>query len=257
MQGSSSGKIGLNRLQHVFEAGFAIRCGDLPALAGDLSFLSVHEREYYDRLQVGKRKLSFLLGRMAAKTAISELLGRQDLLSIEIGFGVFQFPVVKTDVPQNLQVSISHCNEVAVALAFPEEHPMGIDIESIDQNKTKVIKGLVVAGEAQVIMDTGLLDAAGYTALWTIKEALSKIIRTGLTIESALLEVKTAVRMGDVYISTFRHFLQYKAISFPCDGYMCSIVLPKGTSPALDDFLSAAAPAFMAAGLKNGTISVR
>jgi hypothetical protein len=47
-----------------------------------------------------------------------------------------------------------------------------------------------------------------------------------------------------VYVSTFRHFLQYKAISFHCDGYICSIVLPGGTSPALGDFLSAAVSAF-------------
>lgn len=233
------GRIALQRQDRHYEAAFCIIQDTLPSLTNDFSFLHENESAYYNGLPVDKRRLSYLLGRKAAKTAVAELTAHADLQSIEIGSGVFQFPIVKTAVAQNLQVSISHCDKLGVAVAFQEEHPMGVDIERIDHGKKEVMKTYVSVNETVLIENNQLSVSAGATAMWTIKEALSKILKTGLTVGGAILEVKTFEKYNEVYISTFRHFIQYKAISLPAGDYVCSIVLPKNTKPALENFCRA------------------
>lgn len=226
----------LKRAERDFEAGYCLFYEELCSLEKDLSFLHANERLYYNTLQVDKRRLSYLLGRKAAKKAILELYGQGDPDLLLIEPGVFQFPVVKCSIPLNIQVSISHCDEAGIALAFPEEHPMGIDIECFDADRGDVMKSLVCPGEFRMISNCHLPFSAGCALVWTIKESLSKILRTGLTMDCNLMEIKSMERMGHMYVSTFLYFLQYKAISVISGNYVCSIVLPKNTIPVLDGF---------------------
>lgn len=233
---TEKGNIALRRDKENFEAGFCLISETLPDLAGDLSFLHPDEKTYYDSLRISKRQLSYLLGRKAAKEAIAALMPGMDLQSIAIGFGVFQFPVVKYLVGQSVQVSISHCDEVAVAVAFPEEHPVGIDIESIDPAKCEVMKSYISSREFELMAECDLPFSTACTIAWTVKEALSKVFRTGLTIDLSIIAMKAMEKTGNVYTSTFYNFSQYKAISLHAGQYVCSIVLPRKTTPVLDSF---------------------
>jgi 4'-phosphopantetheinyl transferase EntD len=133
-------------------------------------------------------------------------------------------------------VSISHCDNFGVALAFPEEHPLGVDIEKSDMRRTDTMCSLVCAEEAALISNCNLSMSIGCTVIWTIKESLSKIFRTGLTMDVKISEINSLKKVDSIYISTFRHFAQYKAISGCAGDYICSIVMPKNTTPALDHF---------------------
>lgn len=212
-----------------YRACLSVNCETLEALRSDPGFLHPEEKVYYDNLCVDRRRMSFLLGRKSAKQAIAELTGHTDLQSIAITYGVFQFPVVKGPFMQSVQVSISHSDDAGIALAFPEAHPMAIDIESVRDHKCQVMKGIIGEAEARLIEAADLPYAIGSTLLWTIKEAFSKVIRTGLTIDFKLIEIKSIEVQGQVFISYFTRFLQYKAISFQWQNYICSIVLPKHT----------------------------
>jgi 4'-phosphopantetheinyl transferase len=96
-------------------------------LAAD--FLGPAEQAYFSTLRSVRRQRSYLLGRYAAKLALRDLLHESNLRAIEITRGVFDQPIARCARTQGWGVTISHADALAVALAFPAGHPMGIDIE--------------------------------------------------------------------------------------------------------------------------------
>lgn len=233
----NKGKILLQREQKDFDAGFCIMKGELPNLIKDISLLHPNEHAYYNTLKFDRRRTSYLLGRMAAKKAISEIVKELKYQSISIDFGIFQYPVVKNI--ENIQVSISHCGNLGVALAFPEEHPIGVDIEKVEQKKIAAIEKQISFNEFKLMLDCNLSLPVGCTAIWTIKEGLSKIFKTGLTMDFSLLELKSIEKVNSVYLSTFCHCAQYKAITYHSGDYVCSVILPKKTESELAHFWNA------------------
>ncbi|MCR6643000.1 MAG: 4'-phosphopantetheinyl transferase superfamily protein [Sporocytophaga sp.] len=231
------GKIILKREDKNFHAGFCIIHEELETLVNSLSLLHPIEKSYYDSLKYERRKVSYMLGRIAAKKAISEFAEVKSFSSIHIDSGIFQFPVVKIPgITQNIQVSLSHCDNFGIALAFPEQHPLGIDIEKIDTTKTEAIKSQMSPKELELIPKVNLPLQTGCTALWTIKEGLSKIFRTGLTMDFKLLEVQSLEKKDSVYISSFTNCAQYKGISWSFENYVCTMILPKNTNIDFKNF---------------------
>lgn len=232
------GEILLRRKEKHFKAGFCVINKDYPSLIKELFILHPDEISHYESLKFDRRKASYLLGRVAAKNAISELV-IEKIQSVLIEFGVFKFPVVKSIKNQNIQVSISHCGNIGVALAFPEEHPLGIDIEKIDKSKVDAVKAVICENEFKLIKSSFLSELIGSTIVWTIKESLSKVLKTGMTMDFKVLEIKSLQKEGTVYISTFKYFTQYKSLSYQVNDHICTIVLPKNTSVNFDVFSNA------------------
>lgn len=235
---NTTGNISLKREKKDFQAAFSIINGSLPDLLKNSSLLHPNEQAYYDTLKYDKRRLSYLLGRIAAKKAIAELVG-DDGQSVFIDFGIFQFPVVKSTKNFNIQVSISHCDHIGIVLAFPEEHPLGIDIEKIQEDPVVAMKEQLTDAELDLISACQIQPAIGCTVVWTVKEAISKIFKTGLTIDFKMLEIQSLKKEGSVYLTSFKHCVQYKAVSYHSDNYICSIVLPKHTIADLEQFRDA------------------
>jgi len=232
----NGGKIILQNNKMNYHAAFGITRENLPGLIKNISLLHPDEKTYYDTLKFDRRKASYLLGRFSAKKAVSELTNQKNVQSISIDFGIFRFPVVKNYLDGNIQVSISHCDDIGIAFAFPEEHPLGIDIEKVDPDKIEAIKTQIHPNELELISNCNLSESHGYATIWTIKESLSKIFRTGLTIDFKIMEIKSLEKIDGVYVSTFCHFGQYKAITYHSGNYIFSVALPKNTIPVLDDF---------------------
>ncbi|MCW3465830.1 4'-phosphopantetheinyl transferase family protein [Chitinophaga nivalis] len=221
-----SGKITLHRKEADFNLGYGLISLSLPALLQREHLLHTRERAYAGQLQHATRKQGYLLGRIAAKTALSQLTPQLPA-SILIDRGVFEFPVVSFLQQESIQVSISHCNDVGLALAFPEKHPAGIDIEFIDEEKASSIESLLTPHETTTLLPRfGLPVATGYTLLWTIKEAMSKIFRTGMMMEFSIYEVESLQPSGQIWESTFTNCKQYKGISIVYPRYIISIVIP-------------------------------
>ncbi|BBB93464.1 MAG TPA: 4'-phosphopantetheinyl transferase superfamily protein [Methylomusa anaerophila] len=203
---------------------------------GIIQYLHTQERNYYNTLKFEKRSRSYLIGRFAAKQAVAALTGEEKLTDIVIQSGVFTHPIVISN-KQNIQVSITHCEDYGAALAFPEAHPMGIDLERIDPCKRDVLTGQNTEFEATRIVPLVAAAAsydAGLTLLWTAKEALSKILKTGLMTPFELFEI-SRIDIGDDFIMCYyKNFAQYKAMSFIVDNYMYSIAYPIKTQLHFD-----------------------
>lgn len=220
-------------LKH-FVCGYGIANTDIAFDSNFHGRLHSSELRYSETLKFPNRKLSYLSGRIAAKEALSALLPDVAQNSFPIDEGVFKFPVVKGLA--NTQVSISHSQRMAAALAFPEEHPLGIDIEKADVKNLDVFRSHISDQELSLILDSTLSEVLRYNMLWTMKEALSKVIKTGLTINFKLLEINSLEKTGDQYLGSFSNFDQYKAISCSIGDYACSIVLPLYTEADTEEF---------------------
>lgn len=191
------------------------------------------ESEYYHTLKYEKRKKSFLLGRYSAKMAYSAYVNEDNLRNILIQHGVFSQPVAVNQNGCNIQVSIAHDRDFGAAIAFPEAHPMGIDIEMVDREKAEVLAEQMTNNEIELIKRYhSHYDML--TCLWTVKEGLSKVLKTGLTVPLYICEIKE-IKMGCNCIFTyFTNFGQYKAVSYALGKYICSIVYPLYTEMNLD-----------------------
>jgi 4'-phosphopantetheinyl transferase len=195
---------------------------------GVIPYLHTHERNHFSTLKFQKRARSYLIGRFVAKQAVALLTGEENLANILIQPGIFNQPIVVSD-RQNIQVSITHSEDFGAALAFPEAHPMGIDLEIINSKQRTALEGQATEWEKQQIVSLSILHDVGLTLLWTAKEALSKVLKTGLMTPFDIFEV-SKIELYDHYIMCYyKNFPQYKVICFTISNYMCSIAYPLKT----------------------------
>ncbi|MEY4484857.1 MAG: hypothetical protein RL693_2309, partial [Verrucomicrobiota bacterium] len=175
-------------------------------------------------------RISYLLGRYTAKSALDKCIGPEfEPFRALIKSGVFCQPVVHCHVLSPLGVSISHSDRLVCSLAYPEEHPMAIDVEEIDEARTKVM--LTQIGEVEGILAKAVCPSINVaaTVVWTAKEALSKALRCGMTCPYELLEVCEVEACDGNYTGRFKNFGQYKFQSMRRGDSIITIVLPKKT----------------------------
>jgi 4'-phosphopantetheinyl transferase len=194
-------------------------------------FLHSEELHYFDTLAHSKRQYSYLLGRYCSKQALSIYNPTLDSTSVLIRKGIFEQPVVYYPNQSNIQISISHTNTLGAALVFPENHPMGIDVETICPEKIATLQLQCNPVEQALLSNHTVYtdQAVQLTLLWTVKEALSKVLKCGFTMSLDLLEISTLFSQQNFTICYYKHFSQYKAASFIMNDSVCSIVLPRNT----------------------------
>jgi 4'-phosphopantetheinyl transferase EntD len=186
------------------------------------NFLHPDERSYFNTLTVSKRQHSYLNGRYTAKQAVAAYT---DIMpaSVKISAGVFQQPVLPIT---NVQLSLSHTDRWCIALVFPEAHPMGVDVEFISAEIYETTDQIITAHERTLFT---VLDAGYLSLLWTMKEALSKTLRTGLMTPLQIYEVSEIVYKNGLFEAYFTNFAQYKSLSWIAGDHAWSIVLPKNS----------------------------
>jgi 4'-phosphopantetheinyl transferase len=192
-------------------------------------FLHKEELVYFSSLSFPKRQLSYLVGRNAAKKALSAHLREEIHTQASIEYGVFGQPIVSCPAHHNLQISISHSASLGAALSFPEAVPMGIDVEMVCEERRSTIETQATPFERNLCKG---IDSM--TMLWATKEALAKVLKSGFLISFELLEVANIREQGSCTRFDFTHFYHYQALSFPIANAVCSIVYPKKTNLVVD-----------------------
>lgn len=109
-----------------------------------------------------------------------------------------------------------------------------LDIEHIDVNNKRFIKGQMTIEEINIASIHIRNEENLMSLLWTAKEALSKILKTGLMIPFKILEI-SAMHVDDgCYYTEFKNFYQYQSCSFQLENKFISIVYPRKTKIHLD-----------------------
>jgi 4'-phosphopantetheinyl transferase len=203
-----------------------------PCAAG---ILHAEEMRYFLPLPAERRRVSFLLGRYAAKRALRPCLGDPAFAAINIAPGVFKNPVVCYPMPEPWQVSITHSDSLVCALAFPQVHPMALDVELIDAEKLPAMVTQCQDSERAEASRHGLDAPTAATLLWTAKEALSKVLHTGLMCPFNLFEIESIQSIsGSMFQGFYKHLAQYKFQAWIRGNCILTITLPKRTELAFD-----------------------
>ena len=184
--------------------------GPLPATEG---WLDPRELARIDRA-VERRRREFVLGRLAAKTALAVWHDHAALGAFAIVPGAFEQPVVLGNSAAD--VTLAHATGAAVAVAHERGHPVGVDLETIDPQRLGAVRSEVAAAELPPRRGAATDETVGLFLIWSAKEALSKALRCGLTCPFALLAVADP-RLDDagVCAGTFAHFGQYQFVAWP------------------------------------------
>lgn len=170
---------------------------------------------------VAKRRAEYLLGRYAAKSALAVWNGAGVLRDFTILPGAFDQPVVEGPSPAD--VTLAHTADLAVALAHPRGHPMGIDVETIDPGRTDVLRTQVAPSELPSSAPGS--EAETLFLLWSAKEALSKALRCGLTCPCDILATARAAFGSDGTCSgEFAQFGQYRFLAWLAGGRAFALV---------------------------------
>lgn len=185
-------------------------------------WLGADERLRLGRAAHPRRRVSFLRGRAAAKDALAGLCGDRHAAScFEIVPGAFEQPVVLGPEP-NLGVSLSHTDSVAIAAAFPETHPLGVDVERIDPANETVLREYVASRELP-----GVSGIDALTLQWAVREALSKVLRGGLAVDFSMLALDAPQCGEDGILRVgFAHFAHLRAEAIAAHGHVFALVMP-------------------------------
>lgn len=151
---------------------------DLTKLPPDREVLTQAEQAYYQTLRVPKRRTEWLGGRFALKKLIAAA-EQIDLKKVEILPASEGKPAVRLGGKDWVGAfSITHSHGFAVAAISQKAPYLGIDLEKIEHRidawKTGFFHPDELTGEGDEFL----------TALWTQKEAVVKLLGTGLSLNS-------------------------------------------------------------------------
>jgi 4'-phosphopantetheinyl transferase len=151
---------------------------------------------------------------------------------------VFNQPIVRCARQEPPAVTISHAGEFAVAIAHDHGHVMGVDVERTTSVDHALLETILTAAEQRLLAQVPNKAADLLTGAWTIKEALSKALRCGLTVPLRLLELgRVDVAADGSLQSEFVNFTQFKCRTWIRGGHVLSIALPRKTVLGFDEHL--------------------
>lgn len=197
----------------------------LSELLEDCSFLSDYELDVFRQIEFDTRRKSFLLGRIAAKNAISHILKTQPLNKIEIRNGALNQPIVEVEKQPGPEISISHCGRIGVAAAFSHNILLGVDIEKISEERISTLQKVSTENES-LLLSIKISSINRYTILWTAREALSKCVKTGFTIPFHFFEIKALSEEWWGYSGEYLNFEKFKFISILLQDSILTLCFP-------------------------------
>lgn len=179
----------------------------------------------------GTRYSEFVHSRYITKKAVQNLMPDTPLNNIQVLKGVFEQPVLEiSHGSASYDVSVSHKDNIAASLVFPHYHPAGIDIDVVTPQNMKALNRMLTAHEQHICGEYSERKMAIYTA----KEALSKIMKCGLTVPVHFLEVNALQKEETFYSGVFTNFCQYQFISFASGDHILTMVFPKNSKCTIE-----------------------
>jgi len=196
--------------------------------------LGPSELVLFEQLKFPLRRTSYFLGRLALKRALGALLKEPRTERLEILAGVFGQPLLSHPGPAQAEISLAHSQGLAVGAASTPGHPIGIDLEFIDPERQDLFPKMFPREELALLSALGIAPPVSGFLLWAVREALSKVLRCGLTVPFEILRPRVFLPESSDpacgYRAEFENFLQYQARAWIVGGYVLAVVLPKNTS---------------------------
>lgn len=139
------------------------------------SLLSTAEAERLQGFTRLKRRQEFVLGRAAARMLLAE---RLDIIPGDVLLDVAESGAVDV-IGSDLHISIAHSGDHAVAAAAPRF--VGVDIEAIVPRHAELHRYMLHPEEYNLLEALPLDTERSHILCWTLKEAVLKAMRVGLS----------------------------------------------------------------------------
>lgn len=179
--------------------------------------LSTSEREIFLNFKSLSAKTSYFLGRCASGLALQYQENRMS--DIIIRNGVFGQPIISDSA---YDISITHTKKISACIVYDKFYIFGIDAEPKNEDFKEIVQ-FFDSNEIELINQYG---NSSFIIAWTLKEALSKAIRCGISIPLSILDIKKLTPYNDLFICEFSNFPQYKGVSLEWNEYRISLVYP-------------------------------
>jgi len=165
------------------------------------AWLGPAERHRAEGLRAGKRRVDWLLGRLAAKRLVARVLS--EIVRMDLPLDAFDIvaepsgaPVVRLADGGRLPVgvSISHSDGTAFCAAWAETGrvlAVGADLERIAPRPEGLVRDFFRPAEiaAWEALPAGPGRDAFASAVWSAKEAVLKALRLGLSVDTRSVEI--------------------------------------------------------------------
>jgi phosphopantetheinyl transferase len=170
---------------------------------------------------------SYRLGRSAAHRALAHWLPPSVHLRTEVLRGPLGQPLAAVGDADVAEVSISHCPGLAAAVASERGRPVAVDVEPRSRATARSARRAATSSDWKVAQEAGLPEETAALALWTVREAVGKTLRTGLVVASHVLDVASIEATGpDTYEVRFRNLPSMKGVTKVLDDAVVSLATP-------------------------------
>lgn len=195
------------------------------------SYLHTQERQRRLTFEFPQRRDSFTIGRLAAKLALKCHLGDMSPNDIAIGSGVFHQPIIMGASVRccELGVSISHSDEICVAVIHHKGHPIGVDVEKLAAADVVPVLSDVDASLRQQFFKLSLNEYEAASILWVGRESLGKVLTTGMTVPPILYEPTSVLEAGAGFKLSYKTFTQYQTQVMAIDKAWLAMTFPAQT----------------------------
>jgi 4'-phosphopantetheinyl transferase len=193
--------------------------------------LSPNERQAYSQIRQPTRRQDYLIGRLAAKTAVAERINRKDLARISIEPGGFEQPVLRGSSAHGTSVTLAHSQSAALAIAYDSGHPFGVDIEHVARKERLALNHQRLPARTINRGCARLSRVELSYLIWTIREAMSKALLIGLTCSPTLFDIDTLeIRKDGACTGNFVLFKQHQFCAWIAGSFSVAVVCPKSTA---------------------------
>jgi 4'-phosphopantetheinyl transferase len=154
----------------------------------DDEWLSVREQLWLDRMRFPKRRLEYRLARWGAKAAVAAAFEGSLPGPVEIGHlpeGAPAGYVAGTEIPR--RISMTDRAGWAVCAVAPPGVEVGVDLELVEPRSPAFVRDYFTPAEQAMIGSEA--DPVVANLVWSAKESVLKVLRTGLRRDTRSVEI--------------------------------------------------------------------
>lgn len=198
----------------------------------DLSdYFSPKELSLIKKPLMSPKNSNFIASRVSAKLAISSAIDCSPL-GVQIKSGSFSQPIATYIGRPGISISITHSRYIGISAAFGQDYQFGIDFERI-QKRLLDLQNFSDT-EVSLINNSSISPEIAATIFWTAKEALSKTLLVGFTVDISIFQIKLLKETSNFFITEFVHFPRLKARSIIIGEYIFTYVMPDNLEECLN-----------------------
>jgi len=196
--------------------------------------MTKQEQKIAEQFETGLLRLRYAAGRYCAKQAIGFYNPALQNQTINIGSGIWGYPYVDDDVKGQMNISIAHSDEAAIAVCTHGALPVGVDMEDYKKVKDAIFLSLFTDKE-KMLLTIPKKQSEMLHVMWVAKEAAAKALRTGFLLPESFFEVSGIIEKEGVWHVNFEQVDILTAVAIPIakNGMMpkkyLALALPTGS----------------------------